>query len=235
LQLPPNLDAPQAGQQVQCPSCLLVFPVPVIEIYPGAVGSIRPRAEEGPATPGPTEPDNSARPKLTPEQDDTKACIACGTFLHRASRRCHRCGARQARGWEAESEGVLDGSRLDTDAHRGGLVLGLGIAGLVLFPLCGLVGLVPSIVAVVFGQTDLRKMREGSLDQEGESATRGGWICGLIGIPLNILVLLSCLGFFWLTLAVNPAPPPARRVRPANPPGQPKQLAPGQPVAPNRL
>jgi hypothetical protein len=82
-------------------------------------------------------------------------------------------------------------------------------------------------MAVVFGAADLRKMREGTLDPEGESATRSGWVCGMIGIPLNIVVLLSCMGLFWTMFPVN-QPPPPRRVRPANPPAQPKQIQPVQ-------
>ena len=42
------------------------------------------------------------------------------------------------------------------------------------------------------GSGDLRKIREGRMDPEGEGLTKAGMICGIIATCLNILV---CLGY----------------------------------------
>lgn len=75
--------------------------------------------------------------------------------------------------------------RRGQEPHRGTLVLVLGI--------CGLLGLfwpITSMVAWILGSSDLRAIREGRMDPEGESNTRVGWILGIIGSVLFVLVVL---------------------------------------------
>jgi len=67
--------------------------------------------------------------------------------------------------------------------HRGGTVLALGIIGIVL---CFITG----IIAWVIGSSDLREMKEGLRDPEGEGLTRAGMICGIVGTCLAVLGLL---------------------------------------------
>jgi hypothetical protein len=76
------------------------------------------------------------------------------------------------------------------------------------------------VIAWVMGATDLGKMKSGAMDREGEGNTRGGYVCGIIGVVLNLLVLLTCGTFIGYTILegqqrrnrprpVMPAPAPA--------------------------
>ena len=79
-------------------------------------------------------------------------------------------------------------------SHRGGLILALGVLGLV--------GLYPcALLAWLMGHADLKKMRDGIMDPEGEFLTNLGRILGMTvtmliaiffcgGIVLNLLVRL---------------------------------------------
>ena len=67
--------------------------------------------------------------------------------------------------------------------HRGATVLVLGILGIVF---CFITG----IIAWVMGSGDLREMKEGLRDPEGESLTRAGMICGIVGTCLAALAIL---------------------------------------------
>jgi hypothetical protein len=73
--------------------------------------------------------------------------------------------------------------------HRGGLVLGLGIAGLALMSACGL-GFVLGLPAWIMGARDQRKMDTGRMDPGGHGLTRAGKICGAIATILGLLILL---------------------------------------------
>lgn len=74
-------------------------------------------------------------------------------------------------------------------AHRGTLILILGILGLVAFGPLG-------IVAWVLGNSDLKEIREGRMDPEGEGLTNAGRICGMIASILMGVGLLCVVGFF---------------------------------------
>jgi predicted Zn finger-like uncharacterized protein len=85
------------------------------------------------------------------------------------------------------------------EPHRGGTVLALGITSLVLTVVCGClgcVGVVPGAIAWAMGNTDLRKIKQGLMDPEGEGTTRAGFICGIVGTCLSIFWLLIGLAYF---------------------------------------
>ena len=71
-------------------------------------------------------------------------------------------------------------------AHRGGVILALGIIGLVLCVICG-------IIAWVMGNNDLREMNAGRMDPSGRGLTKAGKICGMISVLLMLLWLMICL------------------------------------------
>jgi hypothetical protein len=72
--------------------------------------------------------------------------------------------------------------------HRGGLILGLGIASVAIcFPL----GLPFGLCAYLMAANDLRVMREGRMDQAGEGNTQAGQVCGVIGA---VIMVLGCCG-----------------------------------------
>ena len=73
--------------------------------------------------------------------------------------------------------------------HRGVMILVFGILGIVL---CMPLG----IVAWVMGSADLKLMRDGKMDQSGESLTQVGKILGIIGTLLCLMVVLfAIIGF----------------------------------------
>ena len=85
------------------------------------------------------------------------------------------------------------------EAHRGGLILTLGILSIVGSCLCAFVGLGLGIPAAVMASTDNAKMRNGTMDPSGQGATTGGQVCGIIGIVISVL---GC-GLGILNLAMN--------------------------------
>jgi len=71
--------------------------------------------------------------------------------------------------------------------HRGGSILGMGIGSIVASCLCPLLGIGLGIGAINMANNDMRQIREGRMDSSGEGQTRGGQICGIIGIILGII------------------------------------------------
>lgn len=69
--------------------------------------------------------------------------------------------------------------------HRGGVILGLSIAGLVCG--CGLLGAIAWIMAT----QDLREMKAGVMDPEGQGMTQAGLVVGIIS---TVIMLLSIAG-----------------------------------------
>ena len=78
------------------------------------------------------------------------------------------------------------------EAHRGGLVLGLGIGGLVLsIACCPLpIGIFIALPAWVMGSKDMKKINAGKMNPTGRGLTKGGLICGIIGTILSLIELL---------------------------------------------
>jgi predicted Zn finger-like uncharacterized protein len=104
-------------------------------------------------------------------------------------------------------------------SHHGPIVMTLGILSMI-FPLVGLVLLVccgalgswlSAILALlaiglglpawIMGQRDLGAMRRGEMDFSGETATKGGWICGIVGTILGAVCMI-CVGI-WLIAFVS--------------------------------
>jgi hypothetical protein len=85
------------------------------------------------------------------------------------------------------------------EAHRGGLILVLGILGLVMCPILG-------IIAWVMGKGDLAKIKVGQMDPDGRGLTQAGMICGIIATVLLIFnLLLLCLYFGLIFLMLGAA------------------------------
>ena len=108
----------------------------------------------------------------------------------------------------ASSSGIgiqtsVDEQNYDED-HRGGLVLGLGIGGLVLSITCCLtlpIGIFIALPAWVMGSKDMKKINAGKMDPTGRSLTQGGLICGIIGTILSLITLLLFVVGFILSIA----------------------------------
>ncbi|NIM04438.1 MAG: hypothetical protein GTO55_00915 [Armatimonadetes bacterium] len=87
-------------------------------------------------------------------------------------------------------------------AHRGTAILVLGIVALVFCFICTLVTLVCAIIAWVMGNNDLREMDQGLMDPSGRGMTSAGRICGIIAIPLGIVMTIVSIivGGMWLSI-----------------------------------
>ena len=86
-----------------------------------------------------------------------------------------------------------------TEAHRGGLILALGIISIVGCNCC----LVPGILAWILGAGDLSKIKAGRMDPSGESTTRVGMILGIVSTGLAILVGLFYFAMMALSVVVE--------------------------------
>ncbi len=73
-----------------------------------------------------------------------------------------------------------------TAPHRGTLIMTLGILSLVVAPI------ILGPIAWVMGNNDLKEIRAGRMDPEGEGSTNAGRICGMIATILACVSLLCC-------------------------------------------
>jgi hypothetical protein len=104
-------------------------------------------------------------------------------------------------------------------AHRGGLILTLGIISIVgsafglptpccgpcTWPLAfpGIIGLALGIVAWVMGQGDLQKMDQGIMDTSGRGQTQNGKVCGIVGTSIGGFALACGIGWTILRLVFH--------------------------------
>lgn len=82
--------------------------------------------------------------------------------------------------------------------HRGSVILTLGILSLVI---CGII-LGP--IAWAMGAQDLKEIRAGRMDREGEGLTNAGMICGMIATILHLVVF----GLWFLIAVIGAAAGP---------------------------
>jgi hypothetical protein len=172
-------------------------------------------APESPPDAAPSEPSEKKQPR---DRDDRTRCPVCRRFNEQAARRCYHCGERFRSGrrtsYPDSDEDDYDDDhgfrrrRRDTEPHRGGVVLAMGIVSLVGLVVIPVLPVIFGIIGWVMGQIDLRKMRNNQMDRDGEGTTRAGWICSIIGTLLNAAFAVLCCGFygFIIMAATNAAP-----------------------------
>jgi predicted Zn finger-like uncharacterized protein len=73
--------------------------------------------------------------------------------------------------------------------HRGNMVLGLGVAGLVLSLCCFPAGFILGGCATVMGGRDLQLMARRRMDRAGKGPTRAGTILGIVAIAFSVINL----------------------------------------------
>jgi predicted Zn finger-like uncharacterized protein len=200
------------GQRVRCPSCNQIFDSSA-EPLPPPSKAPSPRAgvidldlslDEPTAPPPPPE-----SPPLEPRRPKP-------ILLEESSRN-----------WDVPDI-RLRGPRRDAEPDRGTMVLVLGILSLVTILMYCLapIGAILGIVAWVMGHKDLAKMKAGTMDDRGRGTTQAGWICGIIGTVLNLLLTLGCgvgIGVIWYQESTRP---PYTAPMPPPPPGQGWKQAP---------
>jgi len=217
------------GQMVRCPACNHTF-----DTAPPTAGSgldphdlplrlsIDEPSSEPPPAPASGAPGLVGAVELNSPEDEQPAPAPPRPEPPR------RRTPRLSENWDLEDL-RRRGPRRDAEPDRGAAVLSLGIISIAIVMLwCAApIGAILGLIAWIMGQADLRKMKRGVMDNNGEGMTRAGWICGIIGTLLNSLLTLGCLGFFgaiWYqenNRPLNTRPIPV--TRPAKPfqPGQP--------------
>jgi hypothetical protein len=88
-----------------------------------------------------------------------------------------------------------------TVAHRGGMILTMGIMAIV----CNF-ALIPGILAWILGRADLKQMRAGYMDRTGEGITQAGMIMGIImtvmaGISVLLIIFYFIVAIFIVGLS----------------------------------
>ncbi|MCP4607965.1 MAG: DUF4190 domain-containing protein [Planctomycetes bacterium] len=80
--------------------------------------------------------------------------------------------------------------------HRGVLILVLGILGIVCCFICG-------IIAWVMGNNDMREIDAGRMDPTGRGLTQAGKICGIVGVILAIVGIVTQAIFMLLGMGAG--------------------------------
>jgi predicted Zn finger-like uncharacterized protein len=182
----------------------------------GAVEIELSKEDESPCSPEkPAEKEEAAEEGK--EESDLRPCPECGKLIHRGATRCFSCGERvrdsRTRRKDEEDDRPRRRSRRDdedededyprprrrprrdSEPHRGGMVLTFGLISaatlFVCWPLAP-IALCFGIAAWWMGSGDLRKIRAGTMDPDGEGTTQAGWICGIVGVCLNLLAVVGC-------------------------------------------
>jgi hypothetical protein len=175
-----------AGKPFRCPECGEVG-------QPGGVAGAEHVAacQQAPAN-GETAPEAAGKMPIAPE---TRPCPACFETIPTNAEKCHFCGEDPR--VPPRRPPLPAAVRRDCEPHRGNVILVLGICSLVFLPCAYLmVGVVLGAIAWVMGNRDIKKIRAGTMDPEGESVTNAGRICGIVGVSINAFVgLLFCLYF----------------------------------------
>jgi predicted Zn finger-like uncharacterized protein len=149
------------GKKVKCPTCSETF---TATVAPGG---------EAPAAP-PSEPPPRPRP---PREDDIQA-------EDRPSKRSPR---REDDDLEFEDKPRSRPRRRasgDYAPHRGTMILVFGILAIV-----GICSIVFGPIAWIMGNSDLKEIRAGRMDPEGESMTNIGRILGMVATILNVVCI----------------------------------------------
>ena len=175
--------------QLTCPACQRQLRVPDNLVgqmvkCPGCKEAFKAVVEEAPP---PEEPKSSRRP---PEDDDR---FRDEPPERRVSRRDadedldddDDRGERRSR----------RRSRRNLAPHRGTLILVLGILSL-----AG-AGIFTGIPAWIMGNNDLKEIRAGRMDPEGESQTNIGKILGMVSCILTAVFTIGCCGFYVIMFA----------------------------------
>jgi hypothetical protein len=231
-----NLPAEALNSLVQCPACKHQFhpaeaaPAENVRAAPSRFGSSSNR--DLPPSPDPisspgqdTEPiagpDEQKMPPAPPRGYDAPSsyrrnkrgiqdvCPNCQAFVDAGINTCPECGAEfepdDDEGYRPWEQAGLE--RRDSESHRGGMLLTMGIFSLVLplfFFICflgiitSLTGLVLGVATIWMSRRDLHKMREHIMAREGEGVTSGARVCAVIGVVLNSLALAAALALVTL-------------------------------------
>lgn len=174
------------GKQVKCPTCSHVFTAEL-----GQEPAVPPPTASGPLRTSPSarageddeEERRPARRSRVEDDDDDD---------DRPRRRSRRdddddedYGRRRRR------------RRRDYAPHRGGMILAFGIIAFFFLPF------VFGPMAWIMGNGDLREIRAGRMDPEGEGMTNAGRICGMVATLISVGTLVICCPIYIIMIAAS--------------------------------
>ena len=156
-----------AGRKAKCPKCQTILQVPAGE---EAVETVEPLSVQPPIA-------SSSNPFAALDNSGpSQSSRGQGSIPNRSPVNPYNTPHPQSPGRQRSSG----------EPHRGGIILGLGIASVVLCNFC----FIPGAVALILGFIDLGAMKNGRMDNEGYGLTLAGVILG------GIMTVISALGFF---------------------------------------
>jgi hypothetical protein len=114
-----------------------------------------------------------------------QGCPECGESIPGDALVCPECDARLIEDDGVERVSHRRVRRPNYKPHNGQMIMVLGILSFFIMPI------ILGPVAWVMGYMDLKKIRNGEMDPEGESQTRTGMICGMIATILHAVILVG--------------------------------------------
>ena len=204
LQVPEDL----IGKKVQCPECTHSF---VAQALDTEGVSTTPSKRSGPSS----APKSSARGKKnTDDEDDGEE----------KSRRRDEDDDMDDERPSRRSRRERSVYKPHFTPHRGGMILAFGIVALVSYAVFPLLAIVFGPIAWLMGNTDLKEIKAGRMDPEGEGQTQTGRILGMVATIIALVSIVIACGFlvvyfcifalFFGAVAANANknfPPPPRR------------------------
>lgn len=179
------------GKRVQCPECKNVF---VAEPATSAVSTVPKKSSPGVPSSSPPPV-----PTKTPEWEKPRARLDDDEEDDDRPRKKKRSRRREDDDDDDDDRPSRRRRRSDLAPHRGGMILAFGLIALIGGFIAGGVLFIFGPIAWIMGNNDLREIREGRMDREGEGMTQAGRICGIIATILAIVgILLVCLYFVFI-------------------------------------
>lgn len=173
------------GKRVQCPECKNVF---VAEVAGTAVSTTPKKSSPGTSSSAPPP-----LPPSTPEWEKPRS-RSVDDEDEEDDRPRKKKSRRRADDDDEDDDRPSRRRRNNYAPHRGGMILALGLIALIGGFIIGGVPFVLGPIAWIMGNGDLREIRAGRMDPEGEGMTQAGRICGMIATILGIIgILLFCL------------------------------------------
>jgi LSD1 subclass zinc finger protein len=193
-----------AGKKVRCPACQEIIAVPAASTDAPPLEIIT--AEHVPPPPPKPAPWDKAESKQDDDADKFEEESQAAKKRKKAEQKPYDLSGdkteeedeedrkrRRRRQSRDEDEDDYDDVRLRTPmaSHRGGIVLALGIASILVSCVCPLIAWIIGGNTCNMANSDLTQMSIGRMDPSGKFITMAGKTCAIIGILLGIVTAIA--------------------------------------------